>query len=362
MKYKMLLLLLCCTLCNSVFAKDKSFQKYWIKHHYECVSPYLEEIKATKNYDRVKNRNQLVKVIDNLEVNYKKVYSKNRTKHYIKQARELKNRSHKLYQDQIWYDKENANINLYVPEYCFTMLDYQLKEYHKANIEKYFMEEDYKIEGFEQEAQLLLAEGLIGLFSLMTDAMYSNVSIDSYRDSLKDVLGLTYPVTYAKCYDSIEYSDPVYQRYNESISRQLYSEYESKLYQERLFHDKRKLEISFDVLINHTGVKNSDIKKNYISVSESHEFFKLKEKQLSDLEGFANSANKLVNELANLKYIHISHMSKYIKNNPSEFSKFKDEYVCSAVARVHRNNGYLDGYITPREMKKYHRDYYKSIR
>lgn len=360
--YKILLIMLLCLVSNFAHGKNNSEKKFWIKHHYECVSPYLDEIKATKNFDRIKNKNNLNKVIDNFEVNFKKVYSKNRVKHYMKQAEELKNRSHKLYQDQIWFDKENANSNLYVPDYCFKMLKYQINQYHKVDIEKYFSDEDYVIEGFKDETILALGEGLVGVLSFMTDAMYSVISINGYRSSLKNVLELTYPKTYAKCFADIDYGTGVYQKYYSSITSKLDSEFESTVYQQQLQQDKKKLDLSYDVLMNHTGVLDSDISENTITVNEEHEYYKLKEKQIDNIEESVNSANKLVNEISNFKYMLISYVSKTIKNDPSKFSEFKDEYVCSEVARVHRNNGYLDGYLTPSEMKKYHRDYYRSIK
>ena len=356
-----MLFIFCCVTSNFVFAKDKSLQKFWIKHHYECVSPYLNEIKATENFDRKKNRNKLVKVINNFELNYERVYSENRTKHYIKQATELKNRSHKLYQDQIWHDKENANTNMYVPEYCLTMLKYQLNKFHEVDVEQYFSNKDLVIGGFKDEATMFFGKGLLGTLSLFTDAMYSVVSIDGYRNSLKDVLELTYPKKHAKCYENLEFSDEKYKKYASKINTELNTEYSSKLFQERLNLDKKKLDLSYDVLVNRTNIPKNDISKNLIKVNEQHDFYKLKEQQLSDMEGSINAANKIVNEFANLQYLLISYMSKTIDKNPENFSRFKDEYVCAAVARVHRNNGYLDSYMTPREMKKYHREYYKSI-
>lgn len=362
MKYKIFLLISCCVISNFVFAKDKSLQKFWIKHHYDCVYPYLEEIKATENYDRKKNRNKLVEVINNFDLNYERVYSENRTKHYIKQATALKNMSHKLYQDQIWHDKKNANTNLYVPEYCLTMLKYQLNRFHEVDIEQLFSDKDFVIDGFKEEAKMFLGKGLIATLSFLTDAMYSVVSLDGYRNSLKEVLERTYPKTHATCYENIEFNDDAYKKYASKINAELNVEYSSKAYQERLNQDKRKLDIIYDVLVNRTDIPKDDISKNLIRVDEQHDFYKLKEQQLSDMEGSINSANKIVNEFVNLQYLLISYMSKVIDSNPDEFSRFKDEYVCAAVARVHRNNGYLDGYMTPREMKKYHRDYYNSIK
>lgn len=362
MNFKILLIILLYSVSNLAIGKDNSEKKFWIKHHYECVFPYLEEIKSTTNFERKKNKNALIKVIDNLEPNYRKVYSNNRVKHYIKQAEELKNRTHKLYQDQIWHDKDNTNPNLYVPEYCFTMLQYQLKKYYEVDIEKYFSDEDYVIDGFKSEATLAIGNGLAGALSFMTDSMYSVVSLNGYRNSLKNVLELTYPITYAQCFENINYGDSVYKQYYSSIISKLDSEFNSKIYQERLNQDKKQLDITYDVLINHTGVSDSDVSKDMIRVNEKHEFFKLKERQLSDMESSINSANKLVNEISNFKYMLISFMSKTIKNNPNEFNKFKEQYVCSEVARVHKNNGYLDSYLSPEEMKKYHRSYYKSLR
>ena len=360
MKFKLVLLVLFCTVSNFAHA-NKPLQKAWIKHHYECVSPYLEQIHSTIDFDRKKNKNQLIQVINNLEDNYERVYSKNRIKHYIKQARELMDRSHKLYQDQIWHDKENANINLYVPEYCFTMMKYQLNQYHKVDIEKYFSDEDYVIDGFKEEATLVLLEGLSGALSFMTDAMYSVVSIDGYRSSLKSVLQLTYPKTYAECFAGIDYGNGVYKKYYSSINSELDSEFKSTVYQQQFQQDKRELDLTYNVLMNRIGVSVSDISKDMIRVNEGHEYYKFKEKTTGNIEESVNSANKLMNEISNFKYMLISYMSKTIKDDPTKFNEFKDEYVCSAVARVHRNNGYLNGYLTPREMKKYHRDYYKSL-
>jgi len=336
-------------------------KKFWITKHFECVSPYLDEIKAIKNYRTEKNKKsrknkkRLDKIINNFNNDYLRAIADNKINHYLKKANSLRSRSKKIYTDQLVVDRYTANTNLLVPDFCYIAVKAQLSQFHRYDINKHIIDLDLTQNGLKNSAILLVSS----LLTSMTDLSFSQVSLAGYTNQLKTYSRLLSPFEYLNCYENIGYEGKKYSSILKDSKQKIMKTFNSDEYQKYLDEIKKIIGYSVEVLVDRQSVDKSY--KSAVYVSDNHPYYRLKKKHQNNRKYYINLHNSFINDL-NRHMVAVYFQANETNHNEQNINAFQEAFICNTSAKRRSKIPIVDGTLSTAELRKKIRAINKSIR